>query len=172
MAKRERRRGSAILEFTFTGIPLIFVWISVVQMSLGMWHYHTLQYATKAAGEYAAFHGLGCAGACNKQIKDVAAVLANYAIGIPASSIQCTFKTLASDHTTACGSTISCQLDSCETNVTAWPPTGCNTANANDLTILTGFQFNPAMGMVAPGAGVVRFGSAWFPAFTHQMIVF
>ena len=176
MIRRERQRGSALVEFAFTGIPLIFVWISIVQMSLGMWHYHTLQYATKLAGEYASFHGANCvANGCGKQIKDIATVLATNAIGIPPSAVQCTFTAVKSDHTTTCGTPVSCELDTCESNTTAWPPSGCNAVapSGNDITILTEFQFNPAMGMVGPGAGgVIKFSSAWFPGFTHQMILF
>jgi Flp pilus assembly protein TadG len=177
MAKSDGRRGSAMIEFAFTGVPLIFIWISIVQMSLGMWHYHTLQYATKMAGEYLAFHGANCSAGgnnCGVQIKNVAAVLANNAVGIPPSAIQCTFKALANDHATVCGTPVSCELDNCETNTTAWPPSGCNTAppSGNDITILAEYQLNPAMGMVTPGSKGMAFGGAWLPAFTHQMILF
>jgi hypothetical protein len=46
-----------MLEFALTGIPLIFIWISIVQMAIGMWRYHTIQYAVKTAGAYIVVHG-------------------------------------------------------------------------------------------------------------------
>jgi Flp pilus assembly protein TadG len=54
---RKNQRGSARLEFALTGIPLIFIWISIVQMAIGMWRYHTIQYAVKTAGAYIVVHG-------------------------------------------------------------------------------------------------------------------
>ena len=39
---RNRERGTTLLEFTLVGIPLIFLLISTVEISRGMWQYHTL----------------------------------------------------------------------------------------------------------------------------------
>ena len=54
---KRKTRGNALLEFTLMGIPLIFVLISIVQLSIGLWRYYSLQYAVKAAGSYISMHG-------------------------------------------------------------------------------------------------------------------
>ena len=69
MSRSQRRRGSSLVEFTFIGVPMLFAWISVIEMGRGMWNYHTLQYATKVTGEYVAVHGSTCGippNACSK----------------------------------------------------------------------------------------------------------
>jgi len=57
MRQRKQRRGSTIVEFCLTGIPLIFIWIGIFWMAFGMWEFHTLQYASKVANSYLATHG-------------------------------------------------------------------------------------------------------------------
>lgn len=175
MDRRNKRRGSAILEFTLTGIPLMFIWISIMQMAIGMWQYHTLQYAVKVTGSYIAVHGSDCSSSgntCSIQIQNAAQVLSNYLNGMPNSAVSVTFNALGTDHSTV-KSTVSCTLNNCLTNTTAWPPSGYNTPGT-DIQVQAEYQFNSALSMVipAPSGGVVKFGSAWFPGFTQQTILF
>ena len=61
-SRRNRtRRGSSILEFVLVGIPIIFVLISLFEISRGMWTYHTMAYAVREGVCYATVHGKGCA---------------------------------------------------------------------------------------------------------------
>jgi len=156
-----------MVEFVLTGIPMIFIWISVVQMSIGMWHYHTLQYAVKAAGAFIAHRGASytTAGGASTKIQDAAAVLGTAAIGIPDTDIAVTW--------TAGASSVTCQLNACKTNTTVWPPTTANTTGT-DITIRADWVFNSAISMVAPGPGngVVKFGSFHLPGYTRQFILF
>jgi Flp pilus assembly protein TadG len=170
-----RRRGSAILEFTMTGIPLMFAWISIMQMAIGMWQYHSLQYAVKVTGSYIAVHGSDCSAngnSCSIEIKNAAQVLSNYLGGLPTSSVYVTFNALGSDHATV-ESTVSCTLSNCLTNTTAWPPASYNTPGT-DIQVQAEYQFNSALSMVvpSPSGGAVKFASAWFPGFTQQTILF
>lgn len=171
LTRRKKQHGSAMLEFALCGIPLIFVWISTVQMALGMWHYHTLQYATKAAGAYLSVHGANYIAAGNSavQIKDVSTILANSAIGIPATDVSVTFTAYKSDKTTT--TTHSCTLNNCETDTTSWPPTNYNIVG-NDFEIKTEYQWKNSIAMVAPGHGTTNFAAFWLPGFTHQFILF
>jgi hypothetical protein len=57
---KSRRGGNAQVEFTLLGIPIIFILISVFELSRGMWIYNTLAYAVKDAVRYAAVHGQLC----------------------------------------------------------------------------------------------------------------
>jgi Flp pilus assembly protein TadG len=175
MRRHSGRHGSAMLEFVLAGIPLIFIWISIFQMAVGMWEYHTMQYAVKTAGYYLTEHGSDCSTSpnnCAIQIKNVAQVLQSYLMGLPASSVYVTLSVLGSDHQTV-ASSVSCWLSSCLTNTTAWPPAGYNSPGT-DIEIQTEYLWQSALGMVAPGpgSGAVRFGTFWLPGFTHQTILF
>src|SRR5262245_57234037 len=158
MRARIQRRGSALLEFVLTGIPMIFVWISIVQMSIGMWHYHTLQYAVKTTAAFITHHGIGCAypNSCAIRIKDAASVMKANAIGLAAREIHMTFTAYKSDHETA-SVPVSCALDSCLSNAAAWPPAGFNEAGS-DIQIKADYVFRSALCMFAPGSEPVRFG--------------
>ena len=175
--RRGGRKGSAIVEFAMTGIPLMFVWISIVQMALGMWHYHTLQYASKMGGVYLQTHGhdycISPGNTCT--ISTVAQVIANNAIGMLPSQITATFTPY--DLNGNVGTAVTCSpLTACQTGgasaSTQWFPTGYDFQTCQ-FTIKLEYQFNSALAMVAPGNGVVRFANSyWFPAFTHQTIIF
>lgn len=163
-----------MVEFALTGIPLLFIIICVIQMAIGMWHYHTLQYATKEAGAWLSIHGAST-GYCKSntcQIQNVAAILKADAIGIPASGIQVTFTPIKSDHTTA-GTAYSCELDNCVTDTTTWPVSGYNTIGS-EFEIKTMYHWQNALGMVTFGSGAdpVKFGNPWFPGYTHQIIIY
>lgn len=54
------RRGQALIEFTFVGIPMIFLLVSIFEISRGMWIYHTLAYSVKVGVRYASVHGFNC----------------------------------------------------------------------------------------------------------------
>ncbi len=181
MQPKNKTRGSSILEFAFTGVPLIFMWISTAQMSLGMWHYHTLQYAIKATGLYLSQHGSDCGGSnnCLTTIEGLAAIMKTNSAGIPASSINMTFKSVSTtDHTTAL-TTVTCLLTNtgtpssgCDQNSTQWLPSTANSVGS-EFEIQAAFQWSPAIGIVAPGSGSsFTFGSFWLPAYTHQVTVF
>lgn len=172
MANRRGVRGSAILEFTLCGIPLMFVWISIVQMAIGMWHYDSIQYAVKICGAYIAVHGATYVSQGNSaiQIKDAASVLASNAIGIPTNGMSVTFTAFNSSG----GSTThTCQLNTCLTDATPWPPSGYN-EQGDDLEIKADYLWQSAIAMVAPGPGAMaqQFNSFHLPGYTHQFILF
>lgn len=181
MKRRNKRRGTALLEFALTGPPLIFIWISIIQMALGMWHYHTLQYAVKATGRYLAQHGSDCGGSnnCLLEIENLAAQMKTYAIGVPAAAIHLTFNSISSsDHSTVLAS-VSCPLtdsatpaNGCDNNTTQWLPSA-NNAEGSEFEIQAEYHWSPIIGIVAPGIGnSMIFGTFWLPAYTHQVTVF
>ena len=151
---------------------MLFAWISVVQMGIGMWHYATLQYAVKACGAYIATHGKAyiSAGNAPKEIEDAAAILASQAIGIPTSSVQVTFTALNSAGSSV---THTCYLSSCLTDTTTWPPSAYNFVG-DDIEVDANYVWTSALAMVAPGpgSGPVNFGSFNLPGYTHQFIMF
>jgi Flp pilus assembly protein TadG len=184
MGRRKKQRGSAIVEFTLTGVPVIFVWISIVQMAIGMWHYQVLQSAVKVAAAYGSVHGATYknAGASVVHISDVAQVLANYMIGMPPSSINVTFTAWknSSDATSDTNATTyTCELDNCISQSTyqtaAWPPgSGYDAPNGSEFSIKAVYVFHSGICMVAPGPGTspIHANSYTLPGYTHQMVLF
>ncbi|MBS1855485.1 MAG: pilus assembly protein [Acidobacteria bacterium] len=168
--RRRSRRGATMVEFVLAGIPMLFAWISIVEMARGMWYYHTLQYSVKRAASYLTVHGATCAMApnsCTIQIKDVAAVLRSTAIGISDSNMNVTF-------TSQSGTSVSCApLSNCSANTTQWPPTtnGDNQVG-KFVQIRADIMFHSALSMWVPGQGGVQFGVFDFPGFAQEMIRF
>lgn len=173
--KKKTLRGSALLEFTLMGVPMIFIWISIVQMSCGMWNYDVLQNAVKATGNYIAVHGADCSksgNSCTINVGNVISTFQTYAIGLPSSAVSMTL-------TSASGTTVNCNpITTCSSSSTTWPPTADN-AVGKDFKIRADYTWHTALAMIAPGgAGVVKFGSGAgagvydFPGYTHQVILF
>jgi len=167
MWRRKKTRGNAIVEFCLAGIPLIFIWIGIEEMARGMWNYHTLQYAAKTAGAYAAVHGATCSAksnSCTVTIANIASVFQTAAIGVPASQVALTF-------TTASGAATSCNLGGssnlCSNNSTTWPPSS-NSDNAvgKNFEINAVYTFHSALSMISLGV----FGPINFPGDTQQII--
>jgi len=128
---RNGRRGSTLLEFTLTGIPLMFLSLSIVECSIAMLEYDSMANAATVAARFAASHGATCAqspNSCTVRIEDVANVIASSAWIISNSTMSVTF-------TDNSGST-TCELSVCQTN-TAQFPSSTSAANAvgNPITI-------------------------------------
>ena len=58
--RRRTQSGNAMVEFTLVGIGLMFVLISIFEMSRGMWIYHTLAHTSKEATRFLIVHGSEC----------------------------------------------------------------------------------------------------------------
>ena len=159
------RRGSALLEFSMTAIPLLFVIISLGWMAMGMWQYHTLAEAVNMTARIAAVHGAGCAGqTCATTVANMEALLASKAIGIPASSMNVTF--------TSSASTVTCNpLSSCNSNSATWPSLAGNVASTTDISITATYQFSSAIGMWTTGHGGVTFNPVTLAAKSTQAVV-
>jgi Flp pilus assembly protein TadG len=164
MSKREKRRGSLLVEFTLCAIPLLFVLISVTELSLTMWNYHTLAEAVNYTARYASSHGSGCVGhTCATTVGDIASLMANRAIGIPSGSVSVTF--------TSNASTVNCNpLSSCTSSATAWPSAA---TAGTDVTITASLPVQLPIPMFVPGKGAgTKFGALTLAAQSRQMVVY
>lgn len=128
---RNRRRGDTLIEFTLTGIPIIFLGISIVECSIAMCEYESMSNAVTIATRYAASHGATCAAngnSCTIEIENVANLIASTAPIISPANMTVTF-------TDNSGST-TCTLSTCQTNTAQFPSSTSN-ANAvgNPITI-------------------------------------
>jgi Flp pilus assembly protein TadG len=174
MSGMRARRGSAMLEFVLVGVPLIFVWISIVEMSIAMWYNHTLAYAVKMAGTYASVHGAKylAASGTTGLLKNTATVLRDNAAGMLPSTITVTFKSISgTDHSTVLA-TYSCVLSACVADTaTVWPSSSYNSAGA-EFEIVATYTSVGVYGMITPGGSVGMRALPAFPAYTHATILF
>jgi Flp pilus assembly protein TadG len=172
---RKRERGSTLLEFVLVGIPLVFLLISTVEISRGMWHYHTLAHAVRRATRFAMVKGQGCtvgANTCVVTIARIAQEIRSGGIGLdPDAFTNITFKAVA-------GRTITHNtLTDCLLDTTQWPTAAGSVdpgaAAGADIEISAVYPFRSAIAMFWPGAGRgTRFGTFYFPASSRESIQF
>jgi Flp pilus assembly protein TadG len=119
ISRRQQRRGSAIVEFAIAGIAGATLILSIVQLGLAMWNYHTLAYAVHETNRYIASHGRSCStggNSCTITVGNIATKLATYAVGIPSSKMNMTL-------TSQSGTVYPCNpVSSCTSDGTQWPP--------------------------------------------------
>ena len=167
---RRRERGSTLLEFVLVGIPAVFILISTVEMSRGMWNYHTLSRAVNEGSRLASIRGAGCTtagNACSITVGTVATTIATAAIGLPAANFNVTLVT-DSGATTACN-----PLSSCLSSATVWPPaTNSDNQAGKNVTVRATYNFTSAMAIFWPGHSAVQFGAVTFPASSTAKILF
>lgn len=168
--ERNRKKGASFLEFALAGIPALFAFISIFEIGLGMWNYHTLARSVNQAARLASLRGADCSSngnSCGLTVGTLTTLIGSRAIGIPQSKLMVTLVT-DSGQTTTCN-----PVSSCTSSSTSWPP---STNNDNQVgkkvTVSAKYQFNSALCMLWPGAGKVNFSSVWLPASSTQKILF
>jgi hypothetical protein len=174
---RQHERGNALIEFTLVGIPLIFILISIFEISRGMWIYNTLAYAAKDAARYAAVRGQQWAHACSgvpdcpPTIATLAARFQHAGVGLLPDKVEVTF--------TSATRSINCNpLNSCLANATPFPSeTGGAELDGGTqglpVTITARYPFQSAIAMFWPGAGgSIVFGTKLLPATARERIMF
>jgi len=159
-----------MIEFTLAGIASIFLMISTVEVSRGMWNYHTVAYAVREGARFASFHGAGCTLAgntCSVTVGDIASQIASAGIGLDTGQLNVTL-------TTASGAATSCNpLSSCLADDTIWPPaTNHDNAEGGSLTVSAQYNFQSALSGFWPGGGSAMFGAVSFPASSTQIIMY
>lgn len=190
------RRGATTVEMTLVGIPMIFVLISIFEISRGMWMYHTLSYAVKDGVRFAIVHGINCVtitdpvtgnttnpNNCPTTIAQVAGIIQKAAVGVDPGSTELVF-TLNDGTSTKCymGSSSSNAasgpyggLVGCLSLTTTWPPDdGNGTYNGVGKLIRIDIKtpFHSALAMFWPGSKPVGFAAADFGASSLDSIQF
>jgi hypothetical protein len=155
-----------MLEMVLTTVPLLFVLISVIEMSIGMWQYHTLAGTVNSVIRTAAVHGAGCAGqTCATTVDTVSRAIAGKAIGVPPGSMNVTL--------TSSASTVNCNpVSNCYGNNNYWPSLSGNTATSTDISISASYQFTPPIVLWFTGSRQVRFGTVTFSANATQPVIY
>ena len=159
--RRHCQGGQSLLEFVFVGIPLMFIIISIFEISRGMWMYQTLAYAAKTGVRYAIVHGQNCGTTCGVNFgpattaTTVLGVIRKAGVGLPINNSACPASITASSISTTCvtftagGSATTCDLWSatCGTGV----PTG-TLQTGTPVRIDIGTPFKSAVSMFWPGS--------------------
>lgn len=167
-----------MLEFTFVGIPIMFLLISIFEISRGMWVYHTLSYAVKEGVRYAIVHGSDCGppltNTCTTTIAKIAQLIQDSGVGLDTGDS----KTLLT-FIDGVGGRTTCYLggaaNPCSAQTGVWPPTG-GSPPANqvgeiiEIDILT--PFRSAIAMFWPGARGTQFGAYNLGASSSDRITF
>jgi Flp pilus assembly protein TadG len=165
---RNRQNGSATLEMTLVGIPLIFVLISTVEMARGMWIYHTLAYTLREGTRYTIVHGVDCSAPpnnCAVKVQDIARVIQRAGVGLyDTDNFHIEMTSLTDD--------VSCSLTSALASTAQFPSSGGNSIGA-PITFSATYPFQSAIAMFWPGAGPgINFMSVTFPASSRENIQF
>lgn len=164
-----------MLEFTFVGIPMLFVLISVFEISRGMWLYHTLAHAVKEGTRFAVVHGRDCElepNACTVTVRDIALRIRADGVGLLPEDLNVT---LSSEPNSPL-SVVDCRpLTQClegALSAQQWPQFPSNQPGM-DLTVTATYPFQSALAMFWPGAGRgMNFGVFTFPAQSTETIQF
>jgi hypothetical protein len=181
---RSRCGGQSLVEFTFVGIPIIFVLISVFEVSRGMWIYHTLAHAVKEGVRYASVHGYNCtqngntcavnmgpvANKCDGTNTSVAEVIRCAAIGLDPTKTNISFYTFPQG--TARTLQGSCTLATGSCSATQFPPDLANQVGVYRVEINITTPFNSAIAMLWPGAKPVSFASGTLGATSADTVKF
>lgn len=147
---RSSRRGSALVEFAFVGVPMVLITVSVVSTSLQMWQFENLSYATETTARYVTTHGADCS--CGITVGNVATFFANQGLWLSAGQITLTLTD--NSGTTTC----SAPFTSCESTGSAFPAAGANTPG-NDITIKATYSVANPMAMFWHGNSATNLGA-------------
>lgn len=167
-AQRRREQGFSLIEFTLAGIPLMLLLISIIEMSLAMWNYHTLQFAVCEGARYSARHGQGCTytgNSCSVTVATIANEVTTAGTGLVKSRMALTL--------TSTAGSISCNpVSTCSSNSTVWPPTGANSIG-NSITISATYPAQTGlMFLFMPASGYLKFTALTFSASSTELVLF
>ena len=184
------QRGATTIEMTFVGIPLIFILISVFEISRGMWMYETASTAVREGVRFASVHGVNCVNKppgipnqCDVTANDIVRVIRsgagagsthglNYGptgaggAGLDPTTTTVFFTSASTVTPLACsldGTTGACDVQ--------WPP-DLDNAVKNVIKISVSTPFRSALSMFWPGSRPMQFGATNLSASSSDTIQF
>jgi len=160
--KRRAARGSNLIEFTLVGIPLVFMILTIFQISLGMFTYHTLANAIDVGARLASVQP-GNVGGPN----GIAQTIINNAPGLLPGKLTLTFSGTVGGTATPVAT---CVATTCVSSYssTAFPP---GSAFTDTLTVLGTYPFATPFAMFWPTVGPMKLaGNITLGATTTQLV--
>ena len=167
------RKASSMLEFTFVGIPLMFILISIFEISRGMWMFNTLAHSVKEGVRMAVVHGNNCViepNACSVTTGQICQEMRSQGPGLdPARVIDVTFITETRTITKA-------DLSACLTGTETFPvsatipPTDVGGAIGRPVEIRAKYRFDSALAFFWTGSRGFVFGRIYLPAIARERV--
>jgi len=164
---KKRQRGTMLLEFVFTGIPAIFMTLSVFEVSMTMWQYHTMAETVQVAARYIVTHGLSCTqngNNCAITVANVASTMESTGVGLDPSKLNVSL--VGAYNAVTCN-----PLNSCNSNATVFPE-GNDGSVGNDIQVTASYTMPNPFVMFWPGAANVSVGSLKLAANSTQRVMF
>lgn len=169
--RRHRQSGNVALEFTLVGIPLIFILISIINISFTMMTLHTIQEGVEQGARFVIGRGAGCtakSNTCTTTIGTISDAMQLFDAGVDPRVLRVTF-------TTASGTSTSCNpLASCHGNSTVWPPaSNGDNLPGKDILLSADYPCFSVIGMFWPSdGGATLFGKMTLHAYSRQRMTF
>lgn len=130
MRQYNPRGGNSLIEFTLLGIPLLFITISLVAISVDMWEFHNLAFAAGETARYVTLHGKTCSqngNSCTITVGNVATYFKGMALALDPGQTNLTL-------TDGSGSTSCNPVSTCTSSSTQFPNASYNSVGS-DITI-------------------------------------
>lgn len=143
--RNSRRAGNALIEFTLLGIPLLFTTTSIVAVSIDMWEYHCLAYASEATARYITMHGATCSqnsNSCTITVGNVATYFKSQALALDPAQVIVNI-------TDGSGTTTCNPANSCTASATRFPNAGYNSIGS-DVTVKATYILKNPIAMFWP----------------------
>jgi Flp pilus assembly protein TadG len=174
LKERSKEAGSAMIEFSLVGIPLLFAIVSIIEIGRGMWIYRALSHAVQDGARFSMVKGQGCSlppNACASTVQQIAQRIRNSSPGLDPAVFTVTL--------TSTSATIGPQpLSTLLTDTTYFPssiPGGtppAGSAPGQPVTVTGTYPFRSAIAMLWPSSGKMQFGTFVFPATARELIQF
>ena len=171
MSRSPRRRGFALIEFTIIAVPMIFLTISIIEASIGMWQYHSMAYAVDTATRLAVTHGRSCTlngNSCTITLGTLTSFLASQAPALDQSQLNVTLSAGAANSPTI---TTCNPVTNCTASTAQFPNSTDNAVNF-DVKIVASYPVANPMPMFWPGSQASPGSSFTLSATSRQRILF
>ena len=178
--RRRLARGNALIEFTLVGIPIMFVLISVFEVSRAFWQYDTFGHALREGARYASVHSNNCGvfpNFCTTSVADVADRIMFQGAGIWPPDVQ-QVEFIWGDADTGTVAFTCTTLENCLSGgsqraaaaAMPWPEGQPGGMASRPVTIRAEYQFRTAIAMFWPGSAPVSVGAFELPASSTEMV--
>jgi hypothetical protein len=187
---RHRRLGASTVEFALVGIPVLFVLVSIFEISRGMWMWETMAHAVRQGARFAAVHGINCVtppNVCGRAVADIARQIQIAGVGLAPDQVLVTVRIFphanASSPLTSDGPQTLISMRTDGQSFSGWTylfmpsapgtPSNVDAAQApNDVVVSGSIPFTSALAMFWPGGGTVSFGTVNLTATARERILF
>ena len=170
--KPRSQSGSAPIEFSLCAVFIIFLLISLVDMSRGLWINHTLAEAVRGGTRWAIVKGSRYSNLDTGErlpgatLADVRAFVLRSAPGLVPSQLNLRFE--SAQGVINCSPSTECPGGTLGTN---WPPDGYADPG-REIGIFATYPYNSLAVMYFPGGGGLRFGQYVLQSVSRERIVF